>query len=357
MKGLLSEKDFTSILINVLYVKLLLGYPRQIVLTAGNASWILSIYVTLVMLLIVKVLSYLHDFSVPLLEKCEEAYKKRLRIPVGIILTATAILSMSLVVRTYPETVKIILLQRTPTDIIIFIFAAATLIGAYMGIEALGRITSLFLPVAFAVLTFCFLFLIPHMNVYNIFPVFGKGIKSITGSGLIILSAFSDITVIYALSVKGDRKKALKSINKAVIVTGAIMTVILMTYGLCFPEDIAENYLMPVYQLTRIIQIGDFFGRFEAFFEFVWSVSVLLYLSSYLYAIAIIWKDTFNIKYYKPLLLPLLIIILFFSIGDESSVEFNKNFNVYSFSLILLTVLLPLIPGLICKNKNRRSKG
>jgi len=349
MENLLCKKDFTSIVINILYVKLLLGYPRQILLITGNAGWILSIYVTLIMLGIVFILSKIYDFSKTMLDSCDESFGKLLRIPAGIILTGVVLLSVSLVVRTYPETVKIILLQRTPFEIIIFIFSVAAFIGAYLGIEAIGRITTLFLPIASAVLIFCLIFLVPHMNIYNIFPLFGKGIKNIFTDGLIILSAFSDITVIFALSVKADKKETVKSINKAIIIMGTIMTVILLVYGLCFPEEVSGNFLMPVYQLTRIIQIGDFFGRFEAFFEFVWSVSVLLYLSSYLYILAIIWKDTFKIKYYKPLLLPVLIIVLVFSIGEKSMVEFNKNFTAYSVTIATAGFLLPAVVGMICK--------
>lgn len=348
----LSDKDLTSILINVMYVKLLLAYPRNMIIIAGNASWILSIYITLIMLLVFFVLTKAYSFSRPLLKTAEKSLGKVFKMIVGVITTLVLMLSMTSIARIYPETVKIILLQRTPFEIIVFLYVLAAIVGAYIGIEAIGRITSLFLPVAGAVMIFCILLLLPYMNMTNLTPILGKGFKSIFVDGLISISNFSDIIIIFILNLESkNQKKIVKCGYKSIITIGIIMTLILLSYSLIFPANISENFLLPVYQLTRIIQIGDFFGRFEAFFEFVWSISVLLYFSIYIYTISIVWKESFGMKYHKPLIFPLMILVMIFAMQSDSYTEMNAHYMWYSITLISVSVIIPLITGIAGKIK------
>ncbi|MBP3361751.1 MAG: endospore germination permease [Clostridia bacterium] len=346
----LSDKDLTSILINLMYVKLLLAYPRIMIMIAGNASWILSIYVTLIMLLIFFVLTKAYNFSRPILETAGKSFGKAFKLIIGVITVLMLMLSLTSIARIYPETVKIILLQRTPFELIIFLFVLTAVIGAYIGIEAIGRITSLFLPIAGAVMIFCLILLFPYMKISNLTPILGKGVKSILVDGLTSISSFSDIIVIFILNLESkNQKKIIKCGYKSIIVIGIIMTLILLSYSLIFPANISENFLLPVYQLTRIIQIGDFFGRFEAFFEFVWSISVLLYFSIYIYTISIVWKESFGMKYHKPLIFPLMILIMMFVMQSDSYTEMNAHYMWYSIALISVSVLIPLITGIAGK--------
>ncbi len=352
MKEKINITSLTLVLINVMYVKLLLVVPRNIILAAGNAAWILCIYVTLLELLLFFLISKVYDLSRNLMDIRGKVVKKI----IGILATAFLVLSMSSVVKIYPETVKIILLENTPTEIVYIIFSVAAVIGAYMGIEALGKICSLFQPIATIVMVLCFIFLIPNMHLYNLTPILGKGIKGIGLNGLTILSVFSDIFLIFLIAPEGAEQKEIEKAGyKAIIVMGIILTAAILGYSMIFPYDVSEDFVLPLYNTVRLIQLSDFFGRFEAFFEFVWSISILIYFSIYLYALSEVWKKTFDLKYSKPLIAPFMSFVTLLSYSSVSYIEQNNNFTAYSVILILLSLLVPLISQL-AKTRERRKE-
>ena len=351
MKEKLNITSLTPLLINIMYVKLLLAVPRNIILAAGSGAWILCIYVTLIELLLFFLISKVYDFSKNLMDIKGGSVKK----VIGVLATVFLVLSMSSVVKIYPETVKIILLKNTPTEIIYIIFSVAAIIGAYMGIESLGKICSLFQPIALFVMVLCFLFLIPNMHLYNLTPVLGKGIKGITLDGLTILSVFSDIFLVFLIAPYGeDRKKIKRAGYKSIIIMGIILTTAMLGYSMIFPYDVSEDFVLPLYNTVRLIQLSDFFGRFEAFFEFVWSISVLIYLSVYLYALSFVWKEAFGLKYKNPLIAPFMCFVALLSYSSVSYIEQNRNFTIYSGILIGTGFIVPIIAQLIRNREEKR---
>lgn len=344
----LCQRDLTSILINIMYVKLLLAIPRNILVIAGNASWILSFIATLVILVLFHIITSSGSFQTPL----TEIKNRTVQIIIGIMSTAFLLLSVSSVAKIYPETVKIILLQDTPIELIFLITGVVTVLGAYIGIKPIGRIVSLFQPIALTVMVFCFILLLPHMHISNITPVFNKGIVS--PRALTSISAFADIFLLFILP--NDKVNIRKTGFRAIITMGIIMTLTLLVYCLIYPHSISANFVLPFYQMVRLIQVGDFFGRFEAFFEFIWSISIMAYFSVYLYALSILWQKIFKLQYHKPLLAPFMIIISLLVYNSPAYTELNRNYVWYSICLIGGSFIIPLSAGIFKKYEERKSK-
>lgn len=348
------KKELTNILLLVMLVKLIISYPRKIVEVAGNSAWIVSIYVTVIMLLIYYVITKVYDFSRPVLEKAELNGGKTVKFIVGIIVFVSLLLTMTSITRLYPESVKIILLPKTPIEVIIMLFSAAAIAAVYCGISAIGRVVAIFLPIAGIIMGICILLLVPHMDISNITPLFGTGYKRIFVNGLEFLSSFSDLLVLFLINIKsGDRKYAAKCGYKAIIITGTVMTVIIFAYCAVFPYDVSQFFLMPYYQMTRVAQIGEVLTRVEALFEFVWTIVVMLYFSVYLYVLCNIWSDMFNLKYYKPLALPIMISVAYLALIPPIYLEFDDNFVWYSILLVSVSVLIPITTGILERVKKK----
>ncbi len=341
----LSKKDLTGVLIVLMTLKLLLVFPRKLVIISGNAAWITAIFTSAVMLVLFYAMTKLYDFKDSLIKTAEKSFGKWFSFAVGHIVIIMLLLSMSSSLRIFPETVKMVLLTDTPTDIILFIAAAAAVLGVYTGIESIGKVTSLFLPVFGLIFIICLLLLLPDMEIKNLMPVLGNGTKSIFFDGLSGLSAFSDIVLIFVLGTPGDRKKTVKSGFTAIAVSGTVLTVLLFVYCIIFPYPASENFLMPMYQLTRLIDIGDFFSRFEAFFEFVWTIFAFIYFSIYLYAICRIWQDIYGLKYHKILAAPFAVVASSAALWPDSYLEFTKNYTWYTMIMVFVSTLAPIAVG------------
>ncbi|MCC8160460.1 MAG: spore germination protein [Oscillospiraceae bacterium] len=347
---MLERKELTTLLINVISVKMLLTFPRTMVMNSGNSAWIEAVYNTLVMVLIFWVTTRLYRGKKNVIQIAEAVGKKGLKIVVGILVFVILMINFSYVIRVFPETVKIVLLQDFKVEIIIAVFIIAAAVGAYIGLKPIAKINNIFMPIAGAVLVLALLMLIPYYKTDNILPVFGNGFKSIFADGFHGISLFSDILLLNILLPNCENNyEAKKSGWRAIFISATIAIVILLAYCLVYPYPASAKFMVPVYQLARVIHLSSFFSRFEVVFQFVWSILVLLYAAIYVYAICYVWQITFNLKYYKPLIFPIVIISGVIAILPNSVVDLVRSEKWEDMLVYPAAFLLPIIFGFFTK--------
>lgn len=353
----IKSKEMTSLVINAISVKLLFSFPRALVVRSGSAAWIQMIYMTLIALFIfyITIKAYEKAGMQDVVTLAERIGKKPLKIVVGLVVTVILLLNMSINMRFFPEIVNEVLLPDTPMEFIILLFAVSVAFGAYMGIDSISRIHALFLPIAGVVLFIFVLLLVPVFHVNNLFPFFGKGTYNIFVKGLDELRIFADILMLnILLPFCGDKKSAQKSGFMAIGISGFVGTLIAFVFVLIFPYPASEEFVTPLYMLARLVRIGRFFQRLEAVFEFIWSIAMLLYSSLYLFALCQVWKETFGLKYYKPVIVPMITLVVMLSLLPETIVDlYNRNILV-SAVLYPMAFALPIIIGILYRFKVRR---
>jgi len=156
---MLPSSHILAVVINVVFVKVLLTFPKAVVENSANAAWIQILYVSIIAFLFFSAVIKMYNIKKNIIEVAEIKYGKTAKIIVGLIVIAILILNLFPTIRIYPETVKTVLLKDTNTEIIIIAMAAAVIAGAKVGIEAIARIHRIFLPVAAIILVFLWCFL------------------------------------------------------------------------------------------------------------------------------------------------------------------------------------------------------
>ena len=341
----IEKKELTCILINVISAKMLFSYPRNLVLNAGNAAWIQTIFVSLISLVVFWIVLNLYKKSQmkSIIELSSDVGGKPFRIIVGTILFLTLLFNSSLTMRMLPETIKTVLLPMTPMRLIILIMAVAISFGAYMGIFSIARIHSIFIPVSGLLLALFFVLLLHNTDITNLFPIFGEGTYNIFIEGLPSVSIFSDIIVLFILLPLCKNYDKVKSAGRIALILSTIINVlIVLFYNLLYSFPSSKEFMLPVYQMSRLIKIGDFFQRLEAFFSFVWAFDILLYSSLYLFCLARIWQETFGLKFYKPLILPVSALMSAVSFMPSSTAKIVDMQNLSSLLSIPVSFLLPV---------------
>ncbi len=341
----IEKKELTCILINAISAKMLFSYPRNLVLNSGNAAWLQTLFVSLISLgvfwLVINIYKKAQMKSI--IELCSDIGGKPLKIIVGIVLFSTLLFNSSLTMRMLPETIKTVLLPMTPMRLIILIMAVAVAFGAYMGIFSIARIHSIFIPVSGIFLALLFILLIHNTDITNLFPILGEGTYNIFVDGLPSVSIFSDIIVLYILLPLCKNFERVKSAGRTALVISTIINVlIVLFYNLLYSYPASEEFMLPVYQMSRLIKIGDFFQRLEAFFSFVWAFDILLYSSLYLFCLARIWQEAFDLKFYKPLILPVSVLMSAVSFLPSSTAKIVGMQNLSSLISIPVSFLLPV---------------
>ncbi len=355
----INQKQLTLILINLLIVKMIFSFPRLLFRTSGNAAWIQGIYIAAIayLLLELSLLFLRHTKNRSILQLAELIGKKPLKIIVCLIIVAIFSANVSAEMRTYAESVKLILLPNTKIEYIMLFFAAVVAFGSFCGFGALATINAIFMPFCLFFLAALGISLVKNFNVNNIMPIFGNGAKGIFVTGLKEIYCFSDILALNLLlpycSDIGEVKSAAR---RSVLTAGAVIALLCLAYGMIFPYPYSAEFMLPTYQLTRLVRAGEYFQRFEALFEFIWSVAQLLYSSIYIFLICRVISDTFRLKYSKALIPCVTSILAILSFEPSSVTELSdlsgKIMQFYAPFAYFLPIIIPAIYLLIRRKRN-----
>lgn len=295
----ISGKELTLVIANLLSVKAIFAFPRNMFETSGNAAWIEVIYLSLLawVLLEISFLTYRISGRKSIIDLAGKMGGKPLKIAVSALVIPILSINFITETRMFSESVKLILLPKTDIEYIVILLAVAICIGQKRGLKAIATVNAIFFPICLVFLGFIVLFLFKTYNVNNIFPILGNGTKSILTGGLKNSSCFGDILALNLLLPHiRDVDVPKKSGRRALLIASTTMLLICLCYALCYPYPLSKEYLLPVYQLSKMIRAGEYFQRFESFFEFVWEISQLLYSAIYVYLICETIEKTFDLS-------------------------------------------------------------
>lgn len=299
---MLTDKQLSSIIINAIVVKVIITFPRDMFTYCGNAAWIAGIYTTAVAFCLFYVLKKLYTTRKNVISMADDVGGTPLRIITGLAVFAVLSINFVDIIRVFPEIIRLVLLQKTYAEIIGTVFIITLVLGAWCGIESIARVHQIFLPIAGIVFVGFLICLIEDIDGVNLLPILGNGIKAIFIDGLSGLSVFADLLLLNILiPYMKDVEDYKKSGTRSILIGGGCMVLVFIAYGLCYAYPVSSEFIIPIYQLERLINLSDFFSRLEALFQFIWAISILLYGTLYLAVLAQVWRESFKLHHAKPL--------------------------------------------------------
>ncbi len=354
---MLTRKQLSAISVNVIVVKMLMTYPRFLYIKNGNAAWINVLYCMLLALLLFTVTKFFYKYNVNIIQLSEKIGGKTLKVIVGIAVLLVMGLKFFTLIRIVPDFIRLVLLKETYTEVIGLVFIISLIAGAFCGIEAIGRVHCFFMPIAGGIFIIFMLLLIPSFNIENIFPIMGNGAFSLFIDGISGLSIFSDILLINVLipNVKNTEDYE-KSGVKAILTGGVVSVIISLVYSLSYPYPVSTEFIIPIYQLERLVHFSTFFSRFEAVFQFIWCICVILYGATYITVISEVFKTTFEHRYSKPLITPIVLCIVGAALmprtfSGMANLEMKINEWIY-----IPSFFIPIALGIIQRIKENRKE-
>lgn len=352
--------ESVSLLVSLISTQIFLGFPRSMVETAGTASWILIIYVTVLALVGFYIISRLYKGfeGCDLLDISEKAGGGVVRIFVGCILLVYLIFIISIVLREYAENMKAVAFPVSPISFITLFFITGMVLAAYFGLEAIVRISAYIVPIIIMGYLLILIGVMPYYEFSNILPILGAGPYSIFGKGSLRLSIYSAVSILFIIApfIKGYgnfKKIGYLSIG----MSGGFFLVTSIIYVMVFSYPMALESFLPVYQLARLIYYGRFFERIESMFMIVWAGSALLYLSAGFYFILYVFKKTFKLEYYRPLIFPFALLIFTISFLPHNLISALTLEEVYFRNYIwIVTFVMPMIILLLARYVKRNAE-
>ncbi len=342
---MITRKQLTSIAVTAFVTKMLVTFPTTIFRLCGNAAWLVGIYVTLVAVGVFALIRRIYKVNANVITLAEKTGGTPLRIITGLIVFGVLGLNVIGLMRTFPEIIKLVLLQKTYVEVIGTVFAISLIFCASCGIEGIARVIEIFIPVGGIVFAGFLLMIIPQVHIDYLFPILGNGAKSVFIDGLSGLSIFTDILMLNILiPCTNELDTFKKSGTRGILIGGICAVLIFLVYGVCYVYPASGEFLIPIYQMERLINLSDFFSRLESLFRFVWSIVILLYSSLYIAVLSEVWAQTFRLPHSKPLIAPIIITLIGFaiipqSLGDMVTVERIINTWIYIPALVLPLVI------------------
>ncbi|WP_432409091.1 GerAB/ArcD/ProY family transporter [Wukongibacter sp. M2B1] len=154
---------------------------------------------------------------------------------------------------------------ETPEFTVILAIIVLGIFGVKKGIELLGRLAEFFTPFIIIFIFTIILLLIPHMNINNISPVLGNGIKPIIKGAFYSFAFPFAETVILTMFFSGfnSKKSPYKIYIAGLLIGGFILFSISLTILLVLGINSSLSSYFPTYSITTRINIGTFFQRLE----------------------------------------------------------------------------------------------
>ena len=360
-KGKISSLQMAFMMYPTIVATAMLGVPSITAKYAKTDLWLSPIFAALIGYLTVYIAYKLHKIY-PKQTVFQFTEKIIGLIPgkiLGFLLLFFYIQNTGIIVRDYAEFVVSSFLVNTPISVIM---ASMVLLCAFIvrgGIEVLGRAAELFVPVFTFPICIVILLLIPDFDFMNIFPVLGNGLMPPIKGAIVPGGWYSEFfLIIFLLPFLADAKKGMKSGMRTVF--AVMMTLIVVNLLVLFVlggTTPSKNY--PLMNVSRYISIADFFEHVESAVMAVWIVGAFVKISVFYYVSALGTAQWLNLSDYRPVVWPIGILIVIFSLWSlPSSIDVNRNdIMVFPLQGILMQTIIPLILLVIAVVRKRNRKG
>lgn len=357
-KTIFGNWEATTIILNLICTKIFLNYPRFAAEVGGTASWIFTIYISVLALLGFTVIQILYRpfEGKDLLDVAELAAGNVGRVLTGLVIIACAGWSATSYLRVFSENMKLISLTTSPLSFVELFFVVCFVIGTYLGMESLSRLHAFAAPFIAVGFLMIMLGVVNYIDLTNLLPILGNGPEAIFINGAPKVSIFYETLFLYLLTPFIKRHENLKATGYwSVGLSSLFLLVSSLVFSSVFPYPSSLERNIPIFHIARLIKLGRFLQRVEAIFVFIWAASSLLYISVCFYFVLFAFQKAFRLDYYKPLIIPFAIIIMSVSfIPSDFNEVVDYEINYFRNWSWIAAFVMPIVLLVLARIRNRK---
>jgi len=264
----------------------------------------------------------------------------------------------SLTVRQFSEFMLIGFFPETPISVQILVFMGGAALMVYLGLEALARVARiLFFFLGFGLL----LLLLMTMNLWRlhgILPLWGPGVPDLLWAAFCTLGVGSEVFVLALVTPFLPRGRLLKIGVVSLVSAAVVVTVLILVPLLVFTYPVVREFTLPMFELTRAINLGRFFVRIETLFLPLWIFAALVALSAALYSATAVAARALKLPYHRPFILPTVVLILagaFYPPNFSTTIEWGFVF-LAQWSFVPLGMIMTVLVVATLVQRRRRQK-
>ncbi|WP_099191689.1 GerAB/ArcD/ProY family transporter [Tepidibacter mesophilus] len=238
--------------------------------------------------------------------------------PIGYLICIVFIIyylvNMAIITRIFTEVVKMYMLKKTPTEVIIISMLFVSAYGSRKGIEGIARISQIIFFLMVIPIMFIFLFALQSADFTNLMPIFNIKISEIFPNIFLTNLAFAGFESMLVLGIFIKKPKDGFKIQWISLgVTGiayAFFTVISIAV---FGQTETAHLMWPTLTIVKIIDIpGAFLENLDALVMGAWTLNIFISICVLFFCVSLIIGDMSNCKeinYFNYAIVPIIYIL------------------------------------------------
>lgn len=354
-KRKLGVREFFAVIFSSIAIEVTDATPTYIFKVAMNASWIMTLISAIIPLLsLLALLKLLKRYkNLNIIDITYKLTGKYIGFIIGITLFIELLSFSAFNTRSYVGILTAMFYNRTPILVLYFVLVGTCLMVALLGLNAIGRIAWLTLPLMTTSIVLYIALIFKDLNPGYLFPLLGPGLKDIAKNGFMFSTIYGEIIF---FSVFFQEVKNYSSYKKASILGLSMVAIILSLFGavyiMAFDYPSVTIISYPYQILARLIYIGRFVGNTEAVFLIIWVITSVTRFSIYLYMDAALINSTLKLNKLKALLLPCASLSLLIGLLLDNYIQYVQIIRTILDRLTLVTLFtLPFILLIISQLK------
>ena len=288
-KGRISSRQFFFLIFTFILSNSLYNLPTISITQAKQDVW-LAMLLALGIDAVVAVVLYILGLRYPqqtIFEYSESILGKVLGKLVALVFALFFLIMGSIILKTLTDFLTTVIMPETPMLAFSIIFLLVSTYAVNAGLEVLGRLSEIIGPVMLISLISVLLFNLESIEVARLQPAFQHSPLEIVKASLLPASWFGVCIAMGIFMAYHNKPKETLKVKLGGVVTGVVLLILGMLEAITvFGVEMctSQNYLL--YRLSQMIEVGDFFERFEVLEVFIWmtggfiSVIILYYHST-----------------------------------------------------------------------------
>lgn len=338
-------------------IPLILTLPTLATNYFGTASFLHAVYSSIIagILFYILIRLYKNFSNKDILEVTEFSLGKFFKYFTGILIIVYLLSAATITISEFNENARIILFTETPSLYVSILFLIAVFVGSIIGLQGIFRASAIVTPFMIVGFIAMFFSLIPNIDLTNLTPIFGNGIKEVFVNGAFKISAYESLALIFLIAPN------LKHFNKTakgsfLMIAFFILTAFFLIFSIFSYPVLKDNYL-PFYELTKLISYGRFIQRVESIFILLWLIATFIYLSVGISFSVLVFNKLYNVKKSNWTIFFACLIVLIMSRFLTSYIDILMIRELVSIYISpILLVAYPLIILIIGNIKLKKSK-
>lgn len=316
--GRITSRQFSLLVTLYMIGSSILLLPSAFSAKAGQDAWLAAILGIASGALLVMLYNALGSSfpNMTLAEYNEVILGKWLGKLVSLLFFSYLFLTSALVLRNVGDFLVMHMLDSTPIEVIELFFLMVVFVGGYYGLETISRSAEFLFPLVFMLFSVLILLISPQIEVKNIQPVLENGIKPIINGALPFLGtpAAELIAFLIIFPYVTETKGAKKGFLVGYFIGSLVLLIITLVTTLVIGAPLASKEIYPSFHLALKIDVADFFQRIEALLAILWIITIFFKLMICFFAAVLCLAQTWNLKEYRFLNIPLGVILIVLSL-------------------------------------------